>query len=471
MKNIIYTLILIFCFSHLTHAYENCSWKDYTLTSSLIEATQATISLCSGPNPHPECRTEITDKVFQEEDFSFLSFFSKINKMLQYARFSFFHTNKKMQVIRANSRNEKPISQLCFLASSSRGKSIFDSKESEHSCSDERTSLKQNFYYCENSTERSCQTTMSVIDDKGNKRSIYPRAPCLSQNYIQTLADSFNKMSQCFGFSKEEQKNMFSIINHESFFMPNSRSNTGARCAGQLTTRSLVDLNVNIILKQNPVYLIYQEALERCPFLETVLIPSNLTTSDIYQNVSYDNLVKKLYQSPITCSLISDMSRCFFYSFLFQAASFRWFDQHIESIQYAMHPEDLVKFKTLVSYLSYNGGQSIAKRELKKFAHQFLINLKNPEIQEEFYNNNDFLDLSKLQTSFISHLKKVKRKNGLNVYSNQTFKYPSSVAEDNAYFQKTELVSSHLLKLNTNSLLTFEEIEDTIFNIHDQCQF
>ena len=234
--------------------------------------------------------------------------------------------------------------QLCV-----RGKAIFDFQHSQYSCADDNTNSYQRHYYCEEVYADSCKTTMPVIDNTGKQRFIYPRAPCLSQDYIQTTANIFNEFGTCFNLSHKELENLFAIINHESAFITNSRSSTGARCAGQITVNAFLDLNAQIVLNYDPVRTIYNQATDQCPGLSNTTVPSNIHNHEQYQNISYDNLVKRLSRLPITCPLTLDMSRCFFYSFLYYTTALHLFRQYIEPIVELLHPYTLEKFKFFLS--------------------------------------------------------------------------------------------------------------------------
>lgn len=94
-------------------------------------------------------------------------------------------------------------------------------------------------------------------------------------------------MGYCFDLSNTELYDLFAIIHHESSFIPNSRSFTGAKCAGQLTTQAIINLDMDILLKTDPAYSNYTQAIERCPYLQDILIPTDLLTNDNYQNRFY----------------------------------------------------------------------------------------------------------------------------------------------------------------------------------------
>ena len=465
LQNVLISISILYSFISYSSIYEECDWTNLKLTSKIIKQTNSTTSTCISFNPSGECADPPQQETPEDEGSFMLSFFKQVNTYLQEQEwFSFFYGTEEI----SQTTNTNKIENICFLASSIKGKNIFKVKGSEYSCSDGRTNLNQRFYYCDNvETPNSCQTVMSVTDDEGNTRLIYPRAPCLSEDYIQTLSTSFHNMSDCFNLSKRERNDLFSIIHHESYFMPNSRSPTGAKCAGQLTTRALINLNMNILLKTNPTYSIYANAIERCPYLKDIVIPTDLITNEAYQNQSYNELERKLEHLNFTCTLTSDMSRCFFYSFLFQQTSVEFLKQTNISVLDSMNPDDLKDFQSFVSYLAYNGGHSIIRRQLDNF-----INNMNPN--ENCLDNEcpsqQLVNLDDLKTNFIEHLKKTKNEQGRHIYSEQTLNYPYAIRRDIDYFQSDSLIQ-HLLNFNNSPSLTIEEITNFSLEVKNNCQF
>ena len=445
LKNILISISLLYSFMSYSSIYEVCDWTNLSLTSRIIEHTATATPLCAEFDDHGMCVDTSEDE----------GFFSSILTYLQEEWFSFIDFSP-------TDTDTPKIDNVCFLASSIKGKNTFKIQGSQHSCSDRRTSQIQRFYYCDDLTaSSSCQTVMPVTDNQGNARFIYPRAPCLSEEYIHTLSTSFHNMSDCFNLSEKKQKDLFAIIHHESAFIPNSRSPTGAKCAGQLTTQALIHLNMDILLENNPAHSNYVEAIKKCPYLEGIIIPDDLLTHTNYQNKPYDELQKSLENFNFTCALISDISRCFFYSFLFHKTSIALIKQHIPHLSKHLKPEDLESFESFLSYLAYNGGHSVIRTQLGRFIDKLNC------IDEVECFPEDF-DINDLKSRFIDHLKQVR--NGTKAYSEETLNYPYAIQRDLNYFQ-SNFFAQHLLNLNIDPTLTDEEITDFSLEVNEICQF
>ena len=94
------------------------------------------------------------------------------------------------------------------------------------------TNLNNSYYQCPKPSTPANQADSS----KQN-------APCLTEDYLKMTAQAFNETADCFGFTDKEKKDLFATINHESAYMLNIRSNTGAICYGQITNRLFQNLN------------------------------------------------------------------------------------------------------------------------------------------------------------------------------------------------------------------------------------
>lgn len=66
------------------------------------------------------------------------------------------------------------------------------------------------------------------------------RAPCVNNNYIQIIKDSFEEVAKCFDI---EARDFFPLINHESNFRLNVLSGTQVGCLGQVTAGTIQTLN------------------------------------------------------------------------------------------------------------------------------------------------------------------------------------------------------------------------------------
>jgi hypothetical protein len=66
------------------------------------------------------------------------------------------------------------------------------------------------------------------------------RAPCLNEDYVRMTKETFEATMLCFDI---QPRDIYPVINHESRFLLNSVSPTGASCYGQLTSGLIADLN------------------------------------------------------------------------------------------------------------------------------------------------------------------------------------------------------------------------------------
>ena len=175
---------------------------------------------------------------------------------------------------------------------------------------------RKRFYYCESPDSLNIQNNMPVRDTTGQDRRIYPRSPCLNKDYMNMIRDSFHYMAECFGF-ETDLPYLFSLFNHESSFILNKQSNTGARCVGQLTKDTVKTINKYIYMSQDPelqhYHNIYKQALLKCPDLETRLsfLPKELLRS---RNPTFLKLRRIHNNISITCLTTQDPDICFFYS-------------------------------------------------------------------------------------------------------------------------------------------------------------
>ena len=111
---------------------------------------------------------------------------------------------------------------------------------------------------------------------------------CINEDYITTIHESFNKMSRCFNFNQAQQNQLFMLINRESRGILNARSETKARCLGQMTEEYVEHINdiIESVGWKNPYpdVGIWKDVLERCPDLESSRIQLSSITCESTQN-------------------------------------------------------------------------------------------------------------------------------------------------------------------------------------------
>lgn len=111
---------------------------------------------------------------------------------------------------------------------------------------------------------------------------------CINEDYITAVHESFKKMSYCFNFDKRTQEDIFHLINRESAGILNARSETGARCLGQITEDYVKDVNTIIrsanSRKPDERAFIWKDLLKRCPDLENNKINIDTISCQSTQN-------------------------------------------------------------------------------------------------------------------------------------------------------------------------------------------
>ncbi|MGI9549076.1 MAG: hypothetical protein ACR2M7_03770 [Bdellovibrionales bacterium] len=159
---------------------------------------------------------------------------------------------------------------------------------------------KEKFVYCEKRKNKWIKTNIKVTrceeelnGETCEERFLYPRRPCLNENYITKTNQIFHNMAKCFNLSVPE---LFVLFNHESGFVSNVRSFTGARCYGQMTVDGIKAVNY-YIKKQHPIYTNF---LAKCPqYGKNLTISTPRSKRDLYQTDC------ELTKSPFSCLFYS----------------------------------------------------------------------------------------------------------------------------------------------------------------------
>lgn len=185
----------------------------------------------------------------------------------------------------ADSKNS--IHPVCFYASSLKSQNRNGGRN------------RNSYYYCDSVESREPRSYYEAEKPNGETGIFKPRRPCLSRNYVAMTAESFNYMAGCFDFKDLEDKvQLFSLFNHESSFILNTRSPTGARCYGQITSPVIKEIDDGIYGKSKKHKAIYAAALKNCPDLDQRVIPPQ----------------KNAKNPPYTCRTTQNPDTCFFYS-------------------------------------------------------------------------------------------------------------------------------------------------------------
>ena len=206
------------------------------------------------------------------------------------------------------------IPPICFYASALRGSL---SKKRHYSCPTRDT---------ENPTKRGVR-------------------PCLSKEYIDMTAKAFNKVAGCFDFLPHEKQQMFALLNHESRFILNARSHTGARCYGQMTMPLIQDINKEIHYRNKdyfPFREIYTQAIDKCPGLKNKVVPPTILSEPEKRSTDVNEVIKALQRrAPITCNMTQDPWTCLFYSMFNMKMNMQSFDRNYNEVPDYMGTREL----------------------------------------------------------------------------------------------------------------------------------
>ena len=202
------------------------------------------------------------------------------------------------------------ISDTCFLMSAVSRKSRIP------------TSGKNSPYYlsCSDENSRAKPVFKAYDPQRSRERTLYTRALCLHRDYITMTSRAFHKMARCFGFNPKEQKNLFKLFNHESGFLLNARSPTGAKCYGQLTNALISDIVRDLYYKDKDeeshkegysYARAFEEAQKQCPQLDNLVYPKD------FRSLSRRNFLSRTRASRIpVCQVAHNPEKCFFYSMM-----------------------------------------------------------------------------------------------------------------------------------------------------------
>ena len=304
-------LIVFFLFTLLgpfSHAveipYETCNWKNQAWTERLV--TEHLDLQSEADCPDMNCATEVHTPYGPDQ----INTLDPAKKALQ-------------------------IPPECFFASAVRSVEKEPAKQKDKH---NKPTDYPNYYYCSSMQDRKPKILMdplvdpdtekTIIDPKtGKPRRLYPRAPCLNEDYIKMTHRAFHEIADCFDFSHKDRKNFFKLLNHESSFILNQKSNTSARCYGQLTQATLTEINKRIYISSNldPGFKsrIYNNFASKCPnLLSQVQIPKKIKERASPKTLgrgavkAFDSDFEGVLTAgkKMICQLTQDPYTCFFYS-------------------------------------------------------------------------------------------------------------------------------------------------------------
>ena len=285
--------------------YQECTWRNREYTERLVRNSSADTAAITEAGYCPDCLSAASENSGQPALLDQLADIS-----------------------------ERDLPPECFFASAARSIEKQPSKIED----EDEEEFFYNYYHC-NKLEDSYRKAglQPATDTAGRKRDLWPRPPCLNEDYARMTFGAFHAMARCFGFSPEEKKRIFALLNHESKFILNQKSDTGARCYGQLLYNTAVEISKRIYLSGNPEphwrSRIYNEALARCPNLaERARLPDSIKPKPGARRKDNGHFEKKIGKSlPITCRLTHHAPACFFYAMYNMRINLRQIERTMES--------------------------------------------------------------------------------------------------------------------------------------------
>lgn len=283
---IFFFTVLVFCkvaWSNIP--FEVCNWKNKEMTDNIVHGDQ---------------------------DFSIEAGCSSLDC---WQRKLTSHGNDSDQALAQTISDAISIPPECFFASA-----VHSVAKPPGKIDDEKNRLHgtPNYYYCDSATSKNT-TQFSATNPSGNTQQIDPPAPCLNEEYVMMTHRAFHTMANCFDFTREEKKYLFKLFNHESHFILNNKSDTGARCYGQITQITAEEIGKKIYLSSNTNTSwkseIYKDAVSKCPEL-----PANVHIPDAIRpegagprtDTSFDRY--KSVSRQLNCQLSQHAPTCFFYA-------------------------------------------------------------------------------------------------------------------------------------------------------------
>lgn len=328
----LFVFLILGFFSKAKIPFEQCTYVNKDFTNRILEES------AWNKKSTPEKKLALSNTETEACETCIVN--ANLNKDNYYKKFTSFvnviDSKDSIKVIDDSSK----IHPVCFYASSLRATGRWGKNSNKF------------YYFCNSAHDKRNRTLYKVTDLKGNKHDRWARKPCLSEDYVNMTADRFHYMANCMGFKNYQDKlQLFSLYNHESQFILNSRSKTGAKCYGQLTTGAFKDVGKAVLGQHSANHKLYQQALKTCPDLKNrIILPKK-------QEVRKKN-------PNIACRLTQHADTCFFHSMLF----IKIYQGHLDS-------------------------------ELKKIRKDFPKNSKllNEKVKKEFYlpiNANEVLRVS-----------------------------------------------------------------------------
>ena len=235
-----------------------------------------------------------------------------------------------------------------------------------------------------------------------NKGAVYPRRPCMNEEYTAMTAKIFHDMAECMDIDPKEA---FITFNHESQFIINNASKENALCYGQVTGFAIADVNSfvdNTPNYQNMEELLPENISKRCPeeWKKINRVSTRMIKKRHYIKSDHDK-----------CELTLNPYTCFFYSFAYmkilqkkviekfqnfntiKTAEYKgrtfifWSEEELQgtekNINQKLETQEKVIFpeykalENILTTISYNGGTSIPDSVIESFMSHFKQILSN----------------------------------------------------------------------------------------------
>ena len=430
--------LLLLCMNFLTqktfaYIYEECSWINHNYTERLFE------------------NGEIFQNKIEAEINNFCDEICLENQIrADFLSYSWWeHNSHKFNTVIHNNKNT--IHPLCFYISMIRSAYWKEDK----------------FYYCYSSQDSksldymsfSCQETLDSCKLSNNPLEVNTtenrRRHCLNENYIQLTARSFNTMTDCFGFSKAEKKQLFALFNHESSFLVNARSKYEAKCYGQLIKSKFQDINKYIYFRETNKWenysQIYKDVVNKCPTLVHKIIPKDILedkTPNLLKLQEFNN------KANFTCGVTHDIHSCLFYSLYAMKINFVGFNKiyYLEenedfTIPIPQQLKDDFQLPIQLNEVITVKGKVTSKITGKTIAGEWIVT-SHEDLYNLFYENYSY-DINNLKIEKI------------NLFSYKTLKYHFTQTAHNAGISLIDNVFMHFMKHTkgkiTNNKLCIKE--------------
>ena len=265
-----------------------------------------------------------------------------------------------------------------------------------------------------------------------NRGSGFPRKPCLNAEYLAMTAKAFHDVTKCLDIPQDLA---FSILHHESRFILNNESNTGALCYSQVTSSAVADFN-SFLNGEQPNYPQMKELFphniqKRCPSAwkhfqqaktkkkrKQFLLRSNLDKCKLNLNpytcffygLSYIKILTNKAQKAVKKRNKIEIAKVNGSTWIFQDEEEKKNTEKrrkikLETTKIKIFPDETTLIKWLTT-IGYNGGLSITGTVFRGFMDMIKGQLSNPENKNQRKALvTSGLDISYFKKHFIPYIR------------------------------------------------------------------